>query len=676
MPRHTQFRLLVLAAGIAIVLAYLAGGAHGVGTGDRDIVFSPATEPRLQVALPAADVPVGSPPTASALAARGSLAVALGRRSALRDFAAVSSALAAVTFVAALHAAGVPPFPALVTMLGMSVGAAFWSRGVSYTPDALSPALLLLATWAMLRYQQTRRRWMVLIAGVALLLAIFDAAPSISTLTLSTLPAPGFVSALTREFTPLGFFFAATGLLVLLHDPTTRWRAAALAVVLIASHAAWRSALSPVRWAVVVAGWWSIAVALAWLYSTAPRRSRSLIIAAVAVVLIAAPALTRMRVSALGGDLASEQRERAAHEFPVGEAAGDLMVVAESRRADAALLLSFRLASRPLTMVPQAEDSVGDALASGRPVIAFEHARANLERLGFLFERRFAGNVAVASVAGRVPCVALDADTWPDVSLLLANGSFTVHGAPAAAPAGVVVRMIGAAPATVSAIEPRSIPYEISSVAEDTEGVPELRKVASRAGGGTVTSIRLPATGRPLPVTVAFASAPAYAVATAEDPVPTKLCAGVPGSGLDLGGGAGATAAVRMNHHSPFGSGWHPVEADPDFFRWTGAPDASVRVTAAQPTAVRVTITATPAAVTQQNPLIGLTVNHCRLATQPMPGGQGDYEWRVEQTCWLPGVNQLWIHTSPLISPASFSATHDTRLLGARIGAIRLTRVE
>jgi hypothetical protein len=37
-------------------------------------------------------------------------------------------------------------------------------------------------------------------------------------------------------------------------------------------------------------------------------------------------------------------------------------------------------------------------------------------------------------------------------------------------------------------------------------------------------------------------------------------------------------------------------------------------------------------------------------------------------------MNQVWIAISPLISPASFFKTHDTRLLGARIGAIRLAR--
>ena len=130
-----------------------------------------------------------------------------------------------------------------------------------------------------------------------------------------------------------------------------------------------------------------------------------------------------------------------------------------------------------------------------------------------------------------------------------------------------------------------------------------------------------------------------------------------------------------MNDGAPFGSGWHSLEADPDFFRWTGAPDASVRVSVAPPGPIRVTITATPASRPSQKPTIELTVNACRLQSMPMRPGQGDYEWDVTEDCWRSGFNQLWISTMPLISPAALFVTHDTRLLGARIGAIRLARL-
>jgi hypothetical protein len=129
-----------------------------------------------------------------------------------------------------------------------------------------------------------------------------------------------------------------------------------------------------------------------------------------------------------------------------------------------------------------------------------------------------------------------------------------------------------------------------------------------------------------------------------------------------------------MNDGAPFVSGWHPIEADPDFFRWTAAPDAIVRVAIAPVSDIRITVTATPAARPASRPTIALGVNGCRLATQPMQPGLGDYEWIAGKECWRDGFNQLVISTSPLISPAALFATHDTRLLGARIGAIRLAR--
>jgi hypothetical protein len=70
-----------------------------------------------------------------------------------------------------------------------------------------------------------------------------------------------------------------------------------------------------------------------------------------------------------------------------------------------------------------------------------------------------------------------------------------------------------------------------------------------------------------------------------------------------------------------------------------------------------------------------LAVNDCQLPIRPMPPGQGDYEWDVEPRCWRTGVNQLWLQSSPLVSPASLQGGHDTRLLGARIGALRFARI-
>ena len=673
MLRETQFRIVVIAAGITICIAYLAGGARSIGAGARDVVFSPAMAPAAQLTATAADVAVGARSTPSSVVARGSIAIAKGRRSAVRDFAAVSAAAAAIAFAALLHAARLPAFAVIATMLGIAFGDTFWWRGTNYTASALFPLLFLTALWAALRWQASRRRWAAGLAIVCGILAIVDFVRPLAGATTAMAAAPGFLSSLTREFTPLGLLLAGIGLIVLLRAPSTRAQAAVMAVVLLLWHWLWRSPLDPVNVMIVIAGWWAVAIALSWLHSITPERSRPLLIGAIAVILIAAPVLTRARLAALGADAASERRVRIANDFPAAHAPDGAIVIAESRRADTALLLSSRLAKRPISLVPQSVDQVAEASTSGRPVIAFEHARANLEPYGFLFEPDVIGNVTVARVVGRAPCVSLDSETWQDVSLLLANGSVVVHGSNAAAPSGVVIRMAAPSPMAIAAIDPRSTGFEIGDVAADAEGVPQLLAMpGSKDQGLRLTSLRIPASGRVAPVIVAFASPPAFAVATAEDPIATSLCPGPQRGGTMLG--SAVNASVRMNDNIPFGPGWHPVEADPDLFRWTAAPDAVLRIAVSRPGTVRVTITATPASRPTQKPTIALRVNDCRLETHAMHAGQGDYEWRVEERCWKPGMNQLSIQTSPLISPASLFSTHDTRLLGARIGAVRLAR--
>ena len=663
----------MIAAAIAICLAYRAGGARSIGAGARDVVFSPAIAPATQLAATRAEVPLGARATPTSLTARGSIAIAKGRRSAVRDFAAVSAAAAALAFAALLHAARLPGLIVIAAMLGLAFGDTFWWRGISYTASALFPLLFLIALWAALRWQVRKQRSIAALAVVCGVLAVVDFARPFAGMTPAMPSAPGLVSSLTREFTPLGAFLAALGLVVLLRARATRAQAAIMAVVLLVWHWLWRSPLDPVNVLMVIAGWWAIATSLAWLHSIAAERARPFLIGTIAVLLIATPVLTRARLAALGADLASEQRVRMANDFRVADAPEGVMAIAESRRADTALLLSSRLARRPIRIVPQSVDEVVEASATGRPLIAFENARANLERHGFLFEREMIGNVEVSRLAGRTPCVTLDSDRWEDVSLLLATGSLIVHGTATAAPAGVVIRMAASSPISVTAIDPRSTPYEIGDVAKDVEGVPQLLTIAGSNGGAPrLTTLRIPGSGRVSPVIVSFASPPAYAVATSEDPIATSICPGPPRGGTMLG--SAANTAVRMDDNSSFGPGWHPVEADPDLFRWTAAPDASLRITVPKPGSVRVTITATPASRPAQKPTIGLRVNDCRLEHHPMQAGQGDYEWMVEQRCWKPGMNQLWVQTNPLISPASLFATHDTRLLGARIGAIRFGR--
>lgn len=663
----------MIAAAITICLAYLAGGARGIGAGARDVVFSPSIAPAAQVAVTRAEVPVGARATPTSVTARGSIAIAKGRRSAVRDFAAVSAAAAMLAFAALLHAARLPGFVVIAAMLGMAFGDTFWWRGISYTGNALFPLLFLVAIWAALRWQGSKQRSIAAVAVVFGVLAIVDFVRPLGGTASAMPPAPGFVSSLTREFTPLGAFLAAVGLVLLLRAPSTRLHAAIMTVVLLVWHWLWRSPLDPVNVMIVIAGWWAIAIALTWLHSIATERARPLLVGTIAMLLIATPVLTRARLAALGADAASEQRVRIANDFRVAEAPEGVVAIAESRRADTALLLTSRLARRPIGIVPQSVDDVVEASGMGRPIIAFENARANLERFGFLFEREMIGNVTVGRLAGRTPCVTLDSDTWQDVSLLVATGSVIVHGTGTTAPAGIVIRMAASSPITVATIDPRSTPFEIGDVAGDVEGVPQLLTIAGSNGGPPrLTSMRLPAGEHMSPVMVSFASPPAYAVATAEDPIATSICPGPPRGGTLVG--SAANAAVRMEDNISFGPGWHPVEADPDLFRWTAAPDASLRIMMSKPGNVRITITATPASRPVQKPTIGLRVNDCRLEQHPMQAGQGDYEWAVEERCWKSGMNELWVQTSPLISPASFFATHDTRLLGSRIGAIRLAR--
>lgn len=283
----------------------------------------------------------------------------------------------------------------------------------------------------------------------------------------------------------------------------------------------------------------------------------------------------------------------------------------------------------------------------------------------------------VAVLAGQVPCVPLEPGKWPDVSLLVANGSFILHGAtPDAAPGGVILRLTDPQPIRFSSIEPRSIPFEMGPVVHDAAaGIGDLERAAARASVPQVVTLRIRETGRRDPITFTFAAPPQTVVATADGSSPVTLCPGVARADVTLGRLLTASAALRMNISPPFGTGWHSPEADPDPFRWTAAPNASLRISMAPPGPMHVTVTATPAARATQHPTLGLAVNDCQLSVRSMPPAQADYEWDVEQRCWHAGVNQLWLQSPALVSPASLVGGHDTRLLGARIGAIRLASI-
>ena len=434
-------------------------------------------------------------------------------------------------------------------------------------------------------------------------------------------------------------------------------------MALIVGLAAWQwfvphSRLDPVSVPVAFAGWAAVAIALAWLQDSFSRRAGQVLVMVVGLLLISEPTLTRTRMAALGRDSRSNEQARIAYGFPVNDLPAGTAIVANSRRGDATVLLASQKAGAPAVLVPQTLDTVDAWITSGRPLVAFANARANLAPFGFLFERAWAGNTAVAAVTGRTACATLKLGEWTDVSLLLASGQFIVHGAgPGTAPGGVQLRLTDAEPARFASIEPRSIPYSLSA-----------------ATGGSAT-LHIPETGRREPVVFTFVARPHDAVATADDDAPVMICPGVQTRDLTLGANPLATAALPMASATAFGPGWHAAEADPDLYRWTSARRSSVRITTATASSIRVTITATPAAPQAQRPSIGFTANGCAYPAQAMPPGQGDYEWEVPANCWRAGANQLWVEVTPLVTPASLNGGPDTRLLGARVGAIRLARV-
>ncbi len=690
-------RAAIAAVGVVVLLTFLSGASDGIGTADRDYSFSPADQPSAQLLLPALDTPYASPWSPSSLAGRGAMAIASGRRTAPRDLAGVTTAAAIVMLGLWLTSAGVPLFPVLLTMLAMAAGSTIWWRGIYWTGDSLSPLFAMTAAWAAWRGLQTPRRIFAVAAVVAAALAMSEdpawlacvpaalvfawnhrpsprdrtisVAAGIAIAACAVLPVLAIVDAqtqsigvvvanLSREFTPLGAGLMLIGLAVLARVPHQRQGLATLVIGL----AAWQwfvphSRLDPVSVPTAFAGWAAIAISLAWLQGTLSRRAGQSLIVVVGLLMIGEPALTRARMAALGRDRHSNEQAQMAYAFSAHDLPAGTAIVAESRRVDATVLLASGKDGHPAVLVPQTLDGVDAWITSGLPLVAFANARANLAPFGFLFERAWAGNTAVSTVTGRANCATLKAGEWTDVSLLLASGTFIVHGAgPGTAPGGVKLRLTDNEPARFASIEPRSIPYSLSAA----------------TGGATLD---IPATGRRSPVTFAFVAPPHDAVATAEDDSPVMICPGVQVRDLMLVANPLATVALPMTSATAFGPGWHSAEADPDPFRWTSGPRSSVRITTATPGPIRVTITATPAAPQVQQPSLAFTVNACALSPQAMPPGQGDYEWAVPARCWRAGANQLWVGVTPLVTPASLNGGPDTRLLGARVGAIRFARV-
>jgi hypothetical protein len=715
--------------GLVAGLTYLAAAGIGAGPTDTDHRFTLADPSWSQLMRPALDVPIGVPPSISTVAARGALAIAKGRRTATRDLAAVASALGIVLFGIAVIEAGVPAFPALLTLIAMAVSSTFWLRGVTWTNDALAPGLAMLAAWAGWRWLHTRRRawlitavmggalaitedsaWVALLPGVAALcathlasrrervraglvvtaLAVCGAWPFImraivagqfdgpiaggdvpgilalwrhSMLGGESSPAliPALRAAVPAEFTLVGAAMAALGIAVLIHERTTRYPVVAtLAALLAWFWIAPRASFEHVSTPLAVSGWAAVALGLSAFYRTAVGRMGPVVVL-VASLAIAAPLATvlagAMRSSAPGSE--SDIAYRQAYDIRLRDLAEGTVLVAESRRVDATLLLAARQSrNRQLTIVPQTVEQVAAATAAGQRVAAMAGATANLARAGFVFDRGWIGNMPLNWIGGQTRCVALKQGEPVDVSFQLAAASFSLHGATATAQAGAaMIRMTGTSGIPVATTEPRRLRYEIASALDAAE-----------------VSLRIPQTRSPATVVVNLTSVPRSAVASAESSTPVTLCPGPQRADLMLGAADTAHALIDMRAVGPFRAGWHEPEADPDFFRWTAGPRSAVAVTIGQPGPIRVTVTATPAARRERSPSIALAVNDCTLPAQAMPPGQGDYLWDVGTECWLPGVNQLWVIQGPLVSPSE-SGFADTRQMGARVGAIRLMRL-
>jgi hypothetical protein len=697
-------RAIIPLTGVAIWVALLAAAAQGVGTSERDYWFSPLDRPAAQSLVAALDSPMTRAWSPSSMAARGSIAIASGRRSAPRDLAAAATALALGLMGGWLLALGVPRFPVVLVMLAMAAGSTFWWRGVYWTTDTLAPALAVGAAWAATAWLATRRdlflavsvvtgslavvddpSWLACLPaianflyprateprdrtrGLAALMVIFVVAavalfsrewPPI--MRVDAWPTSALANGLAQEFTPLGLILVVVGIAV-------SWKAAAdtpAMGLLVAGVAGWQwmrphGSIEPIIMPVTICGWAFVAAALWWVRETLSPRAGATLVAMLGIVLIAGPGLTRVRLSALGKDDLSEDLARTAYNFKMSDLPAGSALVAESRRVDSIVRLAAERSGTPAVIMPQDPAGLQAAIHDGRRVFAFPQARRNLAPLGFLFERAFAGNIAMAAVAGQADCITLQQGRWTDVSMPLSRGSFIIHGATLnSAPGGVTLRLSHPGPIGATSIEPRSIKYELSDSPNEH-----------------LATLRIAETGRRSPVTFVFEHAPWSAEATLDGATPARICPGISNAELIIGSRPDAAAQLKMTANAEFGPGWHSPEADPDPFRWTSADRASIRVSVGPPGAIHVTVTATPAAPSARQPQIQLTVNSCALPARPLTPGQGDYQWDVEATCWRGGMNQLWLSVTPLVSPQMLSGSHDTRMLGARIGAIRFARI-
>jgi hypothetical protein len=166
--------VLVTAVAVTILISYLAGGALDIGDDGRRDFFSLRDDAWQQSSAPALDTPFAIAWLPTSLASRASMATALGRKSALRDFGAAAAAATCVLFVVMLLQGGAAMFPALLATLGLAFGATFWARGVSWSLDALAPVWALSAVIAGRRWLATGDSRVGAAAAAAVMLAVVE----------------------------------------------------------------------------------------------------------------------------------------------------------------------------------------------------------------------------------------------------------------------------------------------------------------------------------------------------------------------------------------------------------------------------------------------------------------------------------------------------------------------
>ena len=733
--------VLVTAVAVTILISYLAGGALDIGDDGRRDVFSLRDDAWRQSSAPALDTPFAIAWLPTSLVSRASMAIALGRKSALRDVGAAAATATCVLFVVMLLQGGAAMFPALLATLGLAFGATFWARGVSWNLDALAPMWALAAVIAGRRWLATGDSrvgaaavaaamlavvedpaWAacvpaaalyirgrsgslhrllpigaaLVVGAVASVLARIDALRQVPWAAVLDVEAPSLASmwamrsrdgwmpltALTSlEFTALGQVLLVAGFAVLWQSGRDR----GALVALVAGAIAVRYLTPQLRpelagAAFAIAGWALIATGLEWLRNTAPRTGP--VAAGLAgVLLVGQPAITRARMAAIGGDISPSLEHRFATELKPADLPEGRLVIANSRAADSSILLSAELADSPIALLPQRADLVASALEAGRRLVAFPSTRAQLASAGFLFERFFAGSIELSAVVGRQPCASLVPNQWTDVSLQLDGGTFSLQSdLPAAAPGLVSIYLAAPRPVRVRDRDRISTPYESTLLAPDAgvEGRRRLEAATARGGGMSgwpITIVNVSSSDAPTQATFSLSEIPQAAVAISTIAPAITLCSASARTSPAIDSSPGAVSSARLMSPETFGAGWHTPEGGDATFRWTASGESSIRAHVTRPGPIRVTVTAMPAAPVSAGPRLGLSVNACALADQPLAGFV-DVSWVVPAECWLTGANQLWLRSGPMVSPASLGRGGDTRQLGTRVSAVRLERVE